>query len=177
MDWSYIHLLVNHFPVILSVVGTAAVLVALVTRRRDLWRYATLTLLLAGLAAYPVFFTGDEAGDVMEKKWYVTREAIHEHEEASDFALWSLLIAGAVSGYALWRTTRRGVAASGTRIDSLEAPTWLRAALALLALWSTSVVARTSYLGGEIVHKAAALQTPPPGYVPPPDTGRPGGER
>ena len=177
MDWSYFHLLVNHFPIILSIVGTAAVLVALVTRRRDLWRYATLTLLLAGLAAYPVFFTGGEAEEVMEDRWYVTREAIHEHEEGSEFALWSLLVMGAVSGYALWRTTRRGVAASGTRTDSLEAPGWLRALVALLALLGASTVARASYLGGEIVHKAAALQTAPAGYVPPPRPERPGGER
>ena len=61
MDAAYLHLLVNHFPVVLSVVGTGSLLLALVTRRRDLWRHATLTLLLAGIAAIPAKRTGHAA--------------------------------------------------------------------------------------------------------------------
>ena len=52
MNWPYVHTLINHFPIILSVVGTGVVLLALIVRRRGLWLYALATLTLAGLSVY-----------------------------------------------------------------------------------------------------------------------------
>lgn len=167
MDGAYLHLLVNHFPIVLSVVGVGILVLALLTRRRDLWRYSALTLLLAGVAAIPAKLTGEPAEEALEDTWYITRQAIHAHEEAADWALWVMLAAGAVAAYALWRTLRRGVAASGTRVDSLEAPVWLRALLLLFGLAGAGAMARASWEAGKIVHKNPALQQAPAGYVKP----------
>lgn len=40
MEWLYAHLVVNHFPIVLSVIASLAALVALGTRREGPWRYA-----------------------------------------------------------------------------------------------------------------------------------------
>ena len=37
MNWPYIHTLINHFPIILTVVGCAVLLLALLTNRRAVW--------------------------------------------------------------------------------------------------------------------------------------------
>jgi hypothetical protein len=42
-------------------------------------------------------------------------------------------------------------------------PVWLRVVVAVIAVWALSVVARTAYLGGQIVHESPKLQTPPAG--------------
>jgi len=164
VNWPYIHTLINHFPIILSVVGTAVLILALIVRQRGVWFYALATLTLAGLSVYPAFFTGDQAADVMRHTWYVVPAMIREHDSAAGFALWSTLIIGAVSAYTWWRMLRREPLALP--------PVWLRVVVTVLAVWSLSVVARTAYLGGQIVHDSPRLASPPPGFTPPPDSGR-----
>ena len=164
MNWPYIHTLVNHFPIILSVVGTAVLILALIVRRRAVFLYAFVTLTLAGLSAYPAFFTGDEAADAQRHTWYIVQSMIREHDAAAGFALWSLLIAGAIGAYAWWRMLKRE--------PLVLPPVWLRVVVTIIAVWSLSVVVRTAYLGGQIVHESPRLASPPPGFTPPPDSTR-----
>lgn len=154
MNWPHIHSLVNHFPVVLSVVGCAVLIVALFGNKRGMWMYALATLTLAGLSIYPADFTGDQAADVLRKAWYIMPGAIREHDEAADFALISMLIMGAASAYAWWRMLKK-------ETTGLP-PKWLRISVVILALWSLSVVVRTAYLGGLIVHGSPKLDNPPP---------------
>ena len=159
MNWPYIHILINHGPIILSVLGTGVLLLALFVRRRGVWLYALATLTLAGLSIYPVYFTGDQAADAVRTTWYIMRPMVDEHDTAAGFALASMLIVGAASAYTWWRMLRREVTALP--------PVWLRTVVAILAVWGVSVVARTAYLGGKIVHDSPKLQAPPPGAVAP----------
>jgi uncharacterized membrane protein len=178
-----LHLLINHFPVILTVVGTAIAVLALITRKRGVWLYATATLFLAGLAAVPTFFTGEPAEDQLEDSWYVTRQAIHAHEEAADFAVWGLVIMGLIAAYAWWRAWRREtvVVAGAVHTDRGDVPAealvranaglpaWLRALVVLSALVGCALVYRTASLGGAILHHSTVLQsTPRPASVPAP---------
>jgi len=67
-----------------------------------------------------------------------------------------ILIAGAFAAYSWWRSLKR----PGEAI-----PGWMRAGVVVAALAAVSVVARTAYLGGKIIHDAPVLQLkqPPPG--------------
>lgn len=159
MNWPYVHTLINHFPIILSVVGTGVLLLALIVRRRGIWLYALATLTLAGLSVYPAYFTGDQAAHAVRTTWYIMRPMVDEHDDAAGFALFSALLVGAVSAYTWWRMLRRDV----TGLP----PVWLRTVVAVLAIWGVSVVARTAYLGGKIVHDSPKLQTPPAGAIAP----------
>jgi hypothetical protein len=155
VNWPYVHTLINHFPIILSTVGTAVLILALIVRRRGIWLYAVATLSLAGLSAWPAFFTGDQASHALRGTWYIVQSMVREHDQAAGFALWSLLIVGAVSAYTWWRMLKRE--------PTLLPPVWLRVVVTVLALWSLSVVTRTAYLGGQIVHDSPKLATPPAG--------------
>jgi hypothetical protein len=155
MNWPYIHILINHFPIILTIVGSAVLLLALIVRQRAVWLYALATLTLAGVSIYPVFFTGDKAGDAVDHTWYVVRTMVVEHDESADFALVSLLLMGVASAYAWWRMLRR-------EVTGLP-PVWLRAVVSVLAVFGLSIVVRTAYLGGEIVHDSPKLVNPPAG--------------
>lgn len=153
VNWPYVHTLINHFPIILTVVGFSVLVIALIVRRRGLWLYALATLTLAGLSIYPAYFTGDRAADAVRDTWYVVRSMVEEHDAAAGFALGSILIMGAASAYAWWRMLRR-------EVTSLP-PVWLRVVVAIVAAWALSVVARTAYLGGQIVHDSPKLKSPP----------------
>jgi hypothetical protein len=160
MNWPYIHTLVNHFPIILTVVGSAALALALLTNRRAVWLYALATLTLSGLSIYPAFFTGDQASHAVRDTWYIVGSMVREHDGSAGWALWSVLLLGAASAYAWWRMLRREVA-------SLP-PAWLRGLVVVLAALGLSIVVRTAYLGGKIVHESPKLETPPPGVTPTP---------
>jgi prepilin signal peptidase PulO-like enzyme (type II secretory pathway) len=153
MNWPLIHVQINHFPIILTIVGTAVLLLALIVRQRALWLYALATLTLAGLSVGPVFLTGDQAGDAVQNTWYVVREAVDTHDDAALFALIWILLLGAASAYTWWRMVRRE--------PMTLPPTWLRVVLVVLALFAVSTVKRTAYLGGKIVHESPKLATPP----------------
>jgi hypothetical protein len=153
MDWPHVHIMINHFPIILMVVGSAVLALALVVRRRGLWLYALATLTLAGLSIYPVFFTGDQAAHAVRDTWYVVREMVEEHDASAGWALPIVLVMGAASAYAWWRMLRRDLAGLP--------PVWLRAVVAVLAAFALSVVVRTAYLGGKIVHDSPKLERPP----------------
>lgn len=159
MNWPYLHATINHFPIILSVVGTFVLVLALFTKRRGVWLYALATLTMAGLSAYPADLTGDEASHAVRDSWWVVRSAVRAHDQAASFALAALLIVGLASAYAWWRMLRRETAGLP--------PRWLQWTVTLLAVWSLSVVSRTAYLGGKILIENPNITNPPPGYVAP----------
>jgi hypothetical protein len=159
MDAPYIHLLVNHFPIVLTVVGALAAVLALLTAHRTTWTFALGCLLLAGLAVYPAFLTGERAGDVMRDAWFVGDGAIREHAAAARWALWIVLGTALVAFAAMWR--ERTAYTGGRTI--LASPRWLRALVALLGLVSAAALGRTAWMAGFVVHKAERLRQAPVG--------------
>lgn len=156
MNWAYVHLLINHVPVILAPLGFAVAILALITRRRAVWLYALASLTLAGVSAYPVMATGDEASHIVRRAIpNVNRDAIEEHEEAGDTAMWILLAGGVVAAYAWWRMGRNGAE---------RLPTWLVGLVLLSGAASTVGVTIASLKGGDIIHKEAHVA---PSSLPP----------
>jgi hypothetical protein len=149
LTWPYVHLLINHFPVVLATMGFFAVLGALITGRRGLWLYAMGTLTVAGLIIYPVHFSGDEASHAMRTVWYIKRDAIHVHDDAAGITMLVTLLVGAVSAYGWWRALKRR--------DELI-PAWIRAAVAVGALAAFGSASYASFLGGKIIHEAPVLE-------------------
>ncbi len=168
LTWPYAHLLLNHFPVVLSVSALSVAILALLLKRRGLWLTAMGALTVAGVFVYPVHLTGVEADEALGDPWYIQSGVIGSHEDAALWAMWVILIAGAFATYSWWRSLKRPAEAI---------PGWMRAGIAIGALLSVSVVARTAYLGGKIIHDAPVLQLkePPPGLPPgvAADTSRP----
>lgn len=155
-----LHILINHFPVILTIVGTVVALLAVIVRKRGVWLYATATLALAGVSVVPTFLTGDPAAEELRDTWYVTRQAIRAHDAAAGWTLWGLIIMGLIAAYAWWRAWRR---------ETTGLPVWLRALVVLSALFGCALVYRTAALGGDILHHSEILQTTPrPASVPAP---------
>jgi uncharacterized membrane protein len=160
LSWPYAHLVINHFPVVLSISALGIAILGLLLKRRELWLTAMGALTTAGVFVYPVFLTGDKADHALNDPWYVRQDVIKAHDDAALFALWIILIAGAFAAYCWWRSVKRPA-------DAI--PTWMRAGVFVGALLAVSVVARTAYLGGKIVHDSPVLhlKQPPAGYLEP----------
>ena len=156
LSWPYAHLLINHFPVVLSVAALAVTVLALILGRRGLWLTAMGALTTAGLFIYPVHFTGDQADHALNDPWYIKPGTIEAHDSAAGIALWVILIVGAFAAYSWWRSTKRPA-------DLI--PAWMRAGIAVGSLAAVAAVTYTAYLGGKIIHEAPILnlQQAPPG--------------
>lgn len=159
LSWPYAHLLINHFPVVLSVSALSIAILALLLKRRGLWLTAMGALAVAGAFAYPVKFTGDKADHALNDPWYIHRGAIEAHDDAAGIAMWVILIAGAFAAYSWWRSLKR---------PAELMPAWMRAGVLVGAMAAVGTATYTAFLGGKLIHEAPVLQLKeaPPGLPP-----------
>jgi formate hydrogenlyase subunit 3/multisubunit Na+/H+ antiporter MnhD subunit len=163
MNWAYLHLTTNHFPIMVTAFGILALLWAFVTRRRAAWMYALATLAIAGLSAGPVYLAGDQAGDAVEEMKIVSLARLDAHEESAELAIWFLLGMGVMSAYGCWRMRR----APG----SDEPRAWLRGVVAATALAGMAAITLTAQSGGKISHGDNTLTGKPSIIAAPPGPG------
>jgi uncharacterized membrane protein len=152
MDWVHIHILINHFPVVLVATGALATILAVVLQRRGVWLYAAVSLTLAGITVVPTYFTGEPADHALNDPWYVAKEAIHLHEQAAKISALLTLLAALVA-VVVWRRLVRYP-------RELRMPRGLRTAIVLTSLAAAGGIGYTSWLGGRIVHDAPGPVAP-----------------
>jgi hypothetical protein len=145
MNWVYIHILINHTPVILGGLAAFTAILALISGRRVLWLYTAITLTLTGLSAYPTSLSGERASRIYRQRVPSAREAIHAHKQAADITLWVLLGSG-VLGLVGWYRI-------GSDDPKVPVPGWVKIVLTVPALASLGGVAVTAELGGKIAHQ------------------------
>ncbi len=151
-DWPHIHIMINHFPIILAVMGALAALLGMMRSRRGIWLYATATLTIAALASIPTYFTGGPAEEALNRPWYIARGSIHNHEEAALIATIITGVAGLIALVA-WRRLVRYP-------RELSLPRGLRIAVVFTAVVAAVAMGYASLLGGYIIHDAPGLARP-----------------
>lgn len=150
MNPAHIHLLSNHIPILGMVFGLLVLVYSFAWRNQSqpVRNAAYLIFLVAAVGAVVANWSGEGAEELAEHLPGVTHDAIEEHEDAAGFALWTSLITGALALAGL--------------VFSAVKPAWngrLAVAVCLVALFSSTVVVRTGYLGGKIRH--TEIDNPP----------------
>lgn len=138
INGAYLHLLLNHLPVIGTIFGLLLLLFALLRKSEEVKRVALGVFIFAALAAVPTYLTGEPAEKVAEHLPSVTEALIESHEEAALFALISIGVTGLVSLVGLFLARR-----------AEKLPQWLIVALLALALLSSGLLGWTANLGGQ----------------------------
>ncbi len=140
MNSVQVHLALTHVPVILSIIGLILLIIVFFTKNATLTKTAYIMLLIAGVAAIPVFLTGEGTEEAVENLPGVSEAIIESHEEIAKLALISISIAGLVALAALFAS--RWQKAAGI----------LKVMLLLVAISSTGLMVQTAHLGGQIRH-------------------------
>ncbi|RYF87517.1 MAG: hypothetical protein EON98_00090 [Chitinophagaceae bacterium] len=140
MNSVQMHLALTHVPVILSLVGLTMLLVAFFIKNTALTKTSYFIILVAGVAALPVFFSGEGTEEAVENLAGISETVIERHEEVAKFAMISIAVAGIMALAALF-TFQYKVAARVFKI-----------VLLLLAVISGGLMAQTAHLGGQIRH-------------------------
>jgi hypothetical protein len=141
MNWAHAHLIVNHLPVIGVLLGFCLFLVAHLRKDEGARRGALVVLAVTAILAFPAYFSGTRAEDVVEHLPGVTEARIEAHEDAALAALVASGVLGlaALLGLAVSRRAR-------------PVPGWLVVAVLAVGLAAVALLGRAANLGGEIRH-------------------------
>ncbi|QQS27874.1 MAG: hypothetical protein IPM47_13440 [Sphingobacteriales bacterium] len=97
MDVTHLHLLLNHFPIIGTLIGCVVLIFGLLKKSREVQLVACYLLIVMAFVSYPVMETGEGAEDTVEKIAGVSETIMHNHEEAAESAFTVMIITGILS--------------------------------------------------------------------------------
>jgi uncharacterized membrane protein len=87
------HLVINHVPIIGTILAVGIVLVALVLKNDTVKRTGLILFVAAGITVFPANFSGEQAEERVEHMAGVSHDQIHEHEEAAETTMTLMSIA------------------------------------------------------------------------------------
>jgi hypothetical protein len=143
MSLTHVHLVLNHVPVLLTLVGLALLAWAAVRRSGEVRAVSLALFVVAAMAAAGVYLTGEPAEKAVKRLPGVNVAAIERHEDAAGVALGAVLALGAVSLVALVL----GATRAGQRLGRglVVVPLLLSVVTGGLMVWTAS-------LGGKVRH-------------------------
>lgn len=102
MNDAHFHLVINHIPIILPIVGAMVLLIGLTVKSTAVKRTGYLILILGSIASLVAMTSGEGAEEVVEKLAGVTENFIERHEEAAETFSIVNYILGGISLLGLW---------------------------------------------------------------------------
>src|SRR5258705_9674324 len=106
MNLAHAHLLLNHLPILGTLITLALFLVALVAKRNDLTQVSLTLFALMALAAIPTYMSGSGAADTIKDSPEVSMALIETHQGAALVAFIFMELTGVVALIGLWRFSR-----------------------------------------------------------------------
>jgi uncharacterized membrane protein len=152
MNLAHLHLLLNHFPIIGTMVGLGLFLVSLVGKNDDLKRAGLIIYAAMALLSLPTFFSGVGAQGAIQDLPGVSADLISRHEGAAMLALVFMEITGALALVGLWQSHKYSRPAR-----------WNVAAVLVISLITVGLMARVGTTGGDIRHPEITTGTNPAG--------------
>jgi uncharacterized membrane protein len=140
MSTVHLHLLLNHIPVVGSLLAVVLFAAAFFLRETVSTKFALAFAAATAVVAVIVYFTGGAAEEAVENLAGVTERAISIHEEAAEVGTIAFGIFGALSALAF------------IIVRSRRAPRWLALAGLAGSIAVSGLMAWTANLGGQIRH-------------------------
>ncbi len=141
MNPTHIHLLLNHFPIVGTLIGSAILLYSIIKNQTSGKATGAVIIVIMAVIALPVMLTGEPAEHAAKQISGISKATIHDHEEMAEKAIWLMEITGLASLIALVLH----------KIKSLLTPKAFFVAF-LFSFAAFLTMAWTGYSGGKIRH-------------------------
>ena len=141
MNLAHIHLLLNHFPTIGTMVGLGLFVIALISKSMDLKRASLAVFVMIALIAMPTYMSGNAAEEMVRGNVAVNHDVVEAHQSWALLGYIILEFAGLFSWIGLWQYRRKEAFAG-----------WVLPAVLITSLVSFAVMAQAANIGGEIMH-------------------------
>lgn len=144
MNWAHIHLIINHFPVTGFIFGFLFLLYATIRKSEELKKTGLGFLVIMALITVPVYFTGNAAGEIIERLPGASKSLIGTHQEVASLALTVVVVFGLFAAGGLFYFRRK-----------TAVPRWFLIIVLMLTILTNGLIALTANLGGQIRHPEA----------------------
>jgi uncharacterized membrane protein len=141
VNFAHLHLLLNHIPVIGTIIGVCLFLLSFVGNNDDLRRSSLILFAVVALLTFPTFVSGFGAQANLIGQPGVSDTLMERHEGAAMLSFWFLEVTGALALAGLWQFHR-----------SSRPARWNVLAVLLFSLVTVVLMARTGNTGGDIRH-------------------------
>jgi uncharacterized membrane protein len=141
MNLAHVHLLLNHFPVIGTLITIGMFLGALAGRSEELKRASLIIFLVIALLTIPTYMSGNAAQQAIKDLPGVSESLVVAHQNAALLAYVFMEVTGAVAWFGLWQYRRNSSFGRGTLLTIL-----------LLSVLTVVLMANASNIGGAIRH-------------------------
>jgi uncharacterized membrane protein len=157
VNYAHLHLLLNHIPVIGSIIGLGLLLISFFGNNEDLRRASYIVFAAVALFTIPTFLSGFGAQQMLKGPG-VSDDLIRRHESSALLSLWFMEITGTLALIGLWQSQRTSRPTRGNV-----------AAVLIFSLLTVVLMARTGNTGGDIRHPedrpATEVTTVPEGPI------------
>lgn len=143
MDALQLHLLINHYPMILTIIGTILLLIGYWRNSDSAKRFSLWIFFIVALICVAVFGSGEVAGHNGGTLVSSTGVLLRQHQEAARLAFLLVGCTGISAAFGLIMMYRKSGLAR-----------WVMLAVLVLSLVSSVIVTRTTLMGRQI--KSAA---------------------
>lgn len=109
MNWAYLHVILNHFPIVGVIIGTLILITGLLLKNEGIKISGLGTIIFAAVMAVIVDLTGDPAKEAVQGVPDVVKSLISRHEDIASIAMFILVPAGlmaVLSLYSIWKKER-----------------------------------------------------------------------
>jgi uncharacterized membrane protein len=141
MSEVHLHLLINHLPIIGSLLGSLVLVYGIWVKSDETKIAGFGVLIISAIGAIIAYVTGEGSEDAIEKIAGVSKQAIEQHGDFALYAMIALIAAGLASILGLFFTIRKSPFANILSIITL-----------IIALVGFGLAGRTGYQGGQIRH-------------------------
>lgn len=147
MSYAHVHIILNHFPTIGTVIGLGIYIGAVVVRSEHLREAGLVVMFCMGLLGIPTYLSGSAAQGIISGEPGISSAAIEAHQSAAMLAFVFLSILGVLSWLGLWQYRRFSTM-----------PVWNFVAVLVVGIVTVGLMVRTGNLGGEINHPEIRTQ-------------------
>ncbi|WP_205729423.1 hypothetical protein [Flavobacterium alkalisoli] len=107
MNDAHFHLIVNHMPIIVPIIGLLVMIGGFISKSEAVKRAAYFIFILAAVCALPAMASGEGAEEIVEHMPGADHHLIHEHEELAETLAMLCYILGGLSLVGLWASFKK----------------------------------------------------------------------
>jgi uncharacterized membrane protein len=141
MNDAHLHLVVNHFPIIGTILGLGILIAGMILKNNSVKNTAYSLFIIAAVFAAFSMGTGEGAEEAVEKMPTVGKQIIHEHEEMAEKLAIILYVLGVVSIGGIYLNIKNHAKAKLVSYVAL-----------ILAIGAVFLAKETGTTGGEVRH-------------------------
>jgi uncharacterized membrane protein len=141
MNWAYIHVILNHFPIVGVIIGTLILIAGMAFKNEGIKISGLGTLVFAALMAVVVDLTGDPAKETVKGMPDIVQSLVSRHEDIASVALFLIIPAGLLAALTLYSIYKKERSVRFLLIITL-----------VLSLISCAAMGYAGRTGGQIRH-------------------------